>query len=596
MGVRLLLATLFACLFFAVPAQAGSVRLQQECPGCGGGGGLVLLWKGDPGEANKIAVEPAPEGGAMLVTETGTGATLTSASTNCTVTDRVARCEQPETFYVFLYGEDGNDELSTDAISGSFSDYLYGGSGNDVLDTGDHSCCVGARLIGGPGDDTLHGGTGIYDEAVYSEREAPVDVSLAPRLPGARNGVSGERDVLEPDMDGLWGGKGNDVLTGDEDDNYIYTGDGTDLVRMGGGDDILWGDSWYDQGLDEVHGETGDDRFYPGPKPGLIVGGPGTDKVFLDNFAPAWFSRLSLDGQANDGGIMRSDSPGDARNVPAGNLLEVEDLHGNYAADVLIGDAGWNTLAGEGGSDIIKGAAGSDIIFADGYDRHGDDFVHALDGEEDFVDCGDGVDVVLADAIDDLADDCDQVSADDLPLPDLVLPDPPPPPVTPAYPPPPPAVPAPPPLSPPFLGPVPGPRPPFRDANCREVLTPVVTGTRYDECLLGSNFGDRMSGGGGSDRINGNRGNDRLRGGAGDDILDGGQGDDRLYGDAGKDRLTGGPGRDRLTGGRGNDFLIAADGRRDVGVCGAGRDSAAVDRYDQVSGCEKVARTRKRGR
>lgn len=593
----LALTTLLGCLFLAAPAQAGTVRLQQECPNCGGAGGLVLLWRGDPGEANRITVERAPEGGAMLVRETGEGATLTSASSHCTVQERVARCEQPDTFYVFLYGEDGNDELSTNALDGSFSDWFFGGPGDDTLDTGDHSCCIGARMTGGPGDDTFLGGTGMYDEAVYYEREAPLDVSLAPRAPGARNGEVGERDVLAADMDGLWGGRGDDVLTGDDGDNYIWTGEGHDLVRMGDGRDVQWGDSWYDQGLDEIHGEGGDDHFYPGPKPGVIVGGPGTDQVYLDNFVPAWFSRLSLDGKANDGGIMRSDTPDGERNVPAGNLLEVESLSGNNAADVLIGDAGPNVLEGEGGPDIIKGAAGTDRIYGDGYYEDGDDFIHALDGEEDTVSCGGGLDVVLADLIDHL-DECEQVSADDLPLPDLKLPELPPPPVVQVDVPPAPAV-HPPPPGPPVptetptpLGPPP---PPTLDDICRDVLADI-TGTRADDCLVGGARSDRISGAGGTDRLTGNRGNDRLRGGPGDDLLNGGAGEDRLYGDAGNDMLVGGPGRDRLSGGRGHDFLVAADGRADVVICGPGHDSAAVDRHDRVSGCEKVARARSRRR
>ena len=53
----------------------------------------------------------------------------------------------------------------------------------------------------------------------------------------------------------------------------------------------------------------------------------------------------------------------------------------------------------------------------------------------------------------------------------------------------------------------------------------------------------------------------------------------------------GGPGRNRLRGGRGNDRLSAANGKRDLVNCGAGRDRARVDAFDLVRGCERVRRT-----
>ena len=67
-------------------------------------------------------------------------------------------------------------------------------------------------------------------------------------------------------------------------------------------------------------------------------------------------------------------------------------------------------------------------------------------------------------------------------------------------------------------------------------------------------------------------------------------GNDVLYGGRGDDRLDGGPGRDRLFGGPGNDMLRARDGARDVVDCGPGRDTAVIDRFDRVSGCETVRR------
>lgn len=109
------------------------------------------------------------------------------------------------------------------------------------------------------------------------------------------------------------------------------------------------------------------------------------------------------------------------------------------------------------------------------------------------------------------------------------------------------------------------------------------TGTGRADSLTGTAAGDLLKGLGG---------NDRLIGLQGSDCLDGGPGNDRLDGGAGNDKLTGGRGRDVLRGAAGRDSLNAADGARDTVDCGAGRDSARVDKRDSVKRCEKVKRVR----
>jgi hemolysin type calcium-binding protein len=126
-----------------------------------------------------------------------------------------------------------------------------------------------------------------------------------------------------------------------------------------------------------------------------------------------------------------------------------------------------------------------------------------------------------------------------------------------------------------------------------------ISGLAGDDCLLGGSGSDRLSGSGGKDRLGGDAGNDRVGGGSGNDTIAGGSGKDRLGGDAGNDRLSGGSGNDtiaggagknRLSGGPGNDVLRARNRKRDTVSCGAGRkDLARIDRFDRVSGCERIA-------
>lgn len=129
-----------------------------------------------------------------------------------------------------------------------------------------------------------------------------------------------------------------------------------------------------------------------------------------------------------------------------------------------------------------------------------------------------------------------------------------------------------------------------------------VDGAAGNDSLLGGAGNDQIDGGSGADRLFGQSGGDVLHGRSGRDMLAGGDGNDRLYGGSGADRLFGergadrlvasGTGRNMLDGGSGNDYLQAVNGRRDIVRCGSGRDRAVVDRFDRVSGCERITRKR----
>jgi Ca2+-binding RTX toxin-like protein len=92
-----------------------------------------------------------------------------------------------------------------------------------------------------------------------------------------------------------------------------------------------------------------------------------------------------------------------------------------------------------------------------------------------------------------------------------------------------------------------------------------ITGTAYDDYIVGSNGNDYLSGGsGGNDTILGGAGNDNLtiEDSTGDNLLDGGNGKDYLYasGASGDNTLKGGAGDDSLYGGVASDILIGGSG------------------------------------
>jgi Ca2+-binding RTX toxin-like protein len=71
-----------------------------------------------------------------------------------------------------------------------------------------------------------------------------------------------------------------------------------------------------------------------------------------------------------------------------------------------------------------------------------------------------------------------------------------------------------------------------------------VTGSDFDDFLVGTGGDNALSGGDGADRLNANAGADVLDGGAGNDVLKGGDGNDTLIGGEGRDVLYGNAGDD----------------------------------------------------
>jgi Ca2+-binding RTX toxin-like protein len=82
----------------------------------------------------------------------------------------------------------------------------------------------------------------------------------------------------------LFGGGGNDVLTGGSGADQLFGGAGNDTLLGKGGDDLLFGGAGNDTltggaGSDQVFGEAGNDRMIwnPGDGSDLFEGGDGND-------------------------------------------------------------------------------------------------------------------------------------------------------------------------------------------------------------------------------------------------------------------------------------------------------------------------------
>jgi hypothetical protein len=188
---------------------------------------------------------------------------------------------------------------------------LWGGHGDDHL-TGDEGPNA---LYGGDGADVL-AGRGGGDAADYSDRSAPVTAALngQPTSGNAADGPAGARDTLQTDVEAIFGGDGDDDLTGSPSANLLDGAGGNDHINSrdtvadldtcGEGVDTALVDA-----LDET--EACDNVFLPGAEPGpassltsAVVGGAS-----LDRAAPTATVRLlghqSLRGALKHGLVVK---------------------------------------------------------------------------------------------------------------------------------------------------------------------------------------------------------------------------------------------------------------------------------------------------
>ncbi len=299
---------------------------------------------------------------------------------------------------VINYIENAIGGAGADTLLGNAANnVLTGGGGNDSLNGG-----AGAdQLFGGVGRDVLDGGTG-FDTVNFTDRTLAVVLTLN----GAANASASVGGVAEDtvrNVEHIQGGDGSDTVTGDAGINYIIAGRGNDIVRGGGGKDVLYGDGGLDtldyrdktadismtldglntigvsvggvledqvRGFESVYGGAGDDTvigdglvnfFRGGGGADFYDGGAGIDGVdFRDKSASVV---LQLNGATD--AIVK------VGGVDEDVILNVENVYGGSAADVLIGDgfanqffggAGNDSLRGLGGADRLTGGAGRDVF------------------------------------------------------------------------------------------------------------------------------------------------------------------------------------------------------------------------------------------
>ena len=263
-------------------------------------------------------------------------------------------------------------------VGGAGRDSMFGGDGNDALYGNDGQ----DTLNGGDGADYMDGGAGD-DTADYTGTTSGVYVDLRTGLGswGASGDFlasienlegSGYDDILigNAEANELSGGVGNDtVYAGDGWLDYVYGGDGDDMLFGEGGNDIIRGG----EGDDLLRGGDGEDNLGGDAGADTIDGGDGTDRVV--------YSEPETGGQAITVDLMAGTADDGTGSVDT--LSNIEDIVARGVNHL--------TLIGSNGDNFID-ASGDAGTWIEGHG--GDDHIRLWSTTGNHVDGGSGTDAV----------------------------------------------------------------------------------------------------------------------------------------------------------------------------------------------------------
>jgi Ca2+-binding RTX toxin-like protein len=288
--------------------------------------------------------------------------------------------------YIYFYGGSGNDTV----LGGSEPDYLYGYGGNDSLVGGEGN----DALYGHAGLDTLVGGNGsdyYYSadgDVIVEEMDGGYDY-LYSYAPNTVLPLNVEALYLQGDqpINGT-GNAQNNLLNGNDGDNRLLGGGGTDYLYGNQGDDLLEGEG----GSDTMYGGMGNDTLIGGGGADYLQGGQGDDTYInptgdiINEYtregtdtveSNATFSLetyVNLENLTLTGNAASEGTGNDVANKLTGNnssnrlsgLGGNDTIKGGGGGDSLIGGDGNDQLAGEDGDDSLAGGAGADTLVGGG--------------------------------------------------------------------------------------------------------------------------------------------------------------------------------------------------------------------------------------
>jgi Ca2+-binding RTX toxin-like protein len=249
----------------------------------------------------------------------------------------------------------------TATVANTATIQVFGKGGNDTIALDESNGALpAAQLFGGAGNDVLTGGSG------------------ADQLFG---GVGNDTLFGKGGNDQLFGGAGNDVLTGGDGDDQVFGEAGNDVMIWNPGDDSDLFEGGDGTDTAEVNGGNGAETF--------TIAANGT-RVRFDRVNPAPFF---LDIGTTENLVVNANGGDDVITAGNGlaNLIKLT-IDGGAGNDTITGGDGNDTLLGGDGNDVITGGRGNDTAQLGAGD---DTFVWNPGDASDVVDGQDGTDTLL---------------------------------------------------------------------------------------------------------------------------------------------------------------------------------------------------------
>lgn len=215
---------------------------------------------------------------------------------------------------------------------------------------------VAISVFGGDGDDSLTGSA--FSDTIDGGSGADFIAGGS----GADSLLGGDSNDLifgNSGSDTIDGGSGNDWISGNVGDDNLAGGDGTDTISGGPGQDSIRGGNGADvvrggHGADSLFGEAGDDTILGGAGQDSISGGDNDDRLLGAGGADGLNA-----GSGND--FVQGRSGDDTILGLAGN----DTLNGGGRDDILIGGSDDDELTGAGGTDTLAGGGDPGDSFDD---------------------------------------------------------------------------------------------------------------------------------------------------------------------------------------------------------------------------------------
>jgi Ca2+-binding RTX toxin-like protein len=238
---------------------------------------------------------------------------------------------------------------------------IFGQGGNDQISLNEaNGALPRANLFGGAGNDTLTGGSGT-------------DMLF---------GQAGNDTLLgKGGIDFLFGGADNDTLTGGDADDLVFGESGNDRMIWNPGDDTDLNEGGAGNDTVEVNGGNGAEEF---------TATANGVRVRFDRINPAPFS---LDIGTSENLVLNANG-GDDKFAATGNLAALIKItvDGGTGNDTLLGSNGNDVLFGGDGNDFVDGQQGNDTAFLGAGDDvfqwdpgDGSDTVEGQDGKDSLL-------------------------------------------------------------------------------------------------------------------------------------------------------------------------------------------------------------------